>query len=84
MIVDVGFAAVVLLLVAPVVLVAVDQLVVVVLVGVPVRPMLPFADRQIAAVMVRDVVVIVGVGLRRMGVGRLTALSLGALSDRAW
>jgi hypothetical protein len=79
-IVDVGLLAVLLLLVSLTVIVAVRQLGVVVLVRVPVRSMLPFPQWSIR-VMVRDVIVIVGVCLRRMRMLRLLALALGTLLD---
>jgi hypothetical protein len=77
MVVDVGFFAVILLLVAHLVVVAVGQGVVVVLVGVPGGPVLELADK--ATVMVDDVVVVMGMNHLRVGMGALLAFALGAL-----
>ena len=77
-IVDVRFLAVLGFLLVLAVVVAVGQRVVVVLVGVPVGAVLPLVERVIG-VVVGDVVVIVAVGTRRVGVLGLLALPLGAL-----
>src|SRR5947207_15888379 len=82
-IVDVRFLAVLTFLVRLVEVMAVGELVMVVLVGVPVRSVLPFGYWQVATVMMRDVIVIVGVRACRMGMGRLAALALSPLHNRA-
>src|SRR5205085_3367523 len=62
------------------VVVAVHQRGVVVLVGVPVRAVLPLVQ-GIAAVVMRHVIVVVSMGRRTVGVLRFIALTLGALAD---
>jgi hypothetical protein len=75
------FAVPLLFLVAWVVM-AVDDRAVVVLVCMPVGAMLPLVQRLVRVVM-GDVVVIVAVHTRRMGVLRLITLAFGALDDLA-
>jgi hypothetical protein len=81
-VVDVRELAVLLVLVSPAVFVAVRQLGVVVLMGVPVRSMLPFAQPRFCVVM-GDVIVIVDVSLGGVGVLRLLTLFLSALLNHS-
>jgi hypothetical protein len=78
-VVHVRLLAVLPLLVILTVVVAVRQRAVVVLVGVPERPVLPLGDRKIASMMMRNVVVIVRVGALRVHMLRLVASIFGAL-----
>ena len=82
MVVDVGLASVLALLRLGFVVVAVGERAVIVLVGVPVRVVLPFSDRQVASVMMRDVVVVVGMNCRSVRVRGLSALTLDPLIRR--
>jgi hypothetical protein len=71
-----------LFIVLPVV-VAVGKVAVVVRMGTPIRPVLPLTDREIAAVVMRDVVMVVDMDPRWMGVRRLVALpSVRSFSGR--
>jgi hypothetical protein len=78
MVVDMGFFVVVALFVGLAVVVAVCERAVVMRVRVPVGAMIPLRDRP-ATVVVRDMVVVVAVGLRGMRVRGLSALTLSAL-----
>jgi hypothetical protein len=77
-VVNVRFFGVLLVFFSTLVIVAVGQVVVVVLVGMPKRPMFPFATYS-TLVMMRDVVMVVCMGLRRMCMMRLFAFALGKL-----
>src|SRR5581483_7770859 len=70
-VVHVSLAGVVLLLLLEAVVVAVGQLGVIVLVSVPVGAVLPLAEQAPFFVMVGDMIVVVAMGHRRVGVGRL-------------
>src|SRR2546430_17060751 len=80
-VVDVGVFPVLLALLVLAIVVAVRQLGVIVLVGVPVRAVLPFHDP--ARVVMGHVVVIVAVRLRGMGVLGLLALTFRSLRRHA-
>ena len=80
MIVHVSLLTVMLLLFVLTVVMAVGERVVIVLVGVPVRTMLPLVHR-IVRVVVRDVVMVVNVCSLGVIMFGLIALSLGSLDD---
>jgi hypothetical protein len=77
-VVDVRLALVVLFLVRAIVVMAVRQLRVVVVVRVPVGSVVPFAQ-DLASVVMRDVIVIVGMGYGRVRVLWLLAFALRVL-----
>ena len=76
---DVGFLPVVLLFVFLAVVVGVREPVVVVVVGVPVRPVLPLVQR-VARVVMRDMEVVVTVRSSWVGVRRLFTFTLCVLN----
>lgn len=82
-IVDVRLAGVVLFLFLAAVVVAVGERAVIVLVRVPRGLMLPLPDRQIIAVMVGDVPVVVCVGDGRMRMHGRLALAMDGLWRRS-
>ena len=81
MIVDVSPLTVLLLFLPMTVIVAVHELSVIVLVGMPMGAMLPLTEGT-AAVVMGDVVMVVGVQLRLMCVLGLLAFALGTLHFR--
>ena len=75
---DVRLALVVLFLIRAVVVMAMRQLRVIVVVCMPVCPVVPFAQ-HLATVVMRDVIMVVGMGHGRMGMLRLLAITLRVL-----
>src|SRR5207249_9384801 len=79
MVVDVRLSIMMLFLIAAIVVMAMHKFVVIVIVRMPICPVIPLTD-YFAAVVVGNVVVIVGMCHRGMRMLRLLALSLRVLS----